>query len=102
MGHRALKTQIEDIEQRVSIVTIPNGVDLQKFTFKRRRPGKKIAFAASLRMVKNPMLLIQCMAELWRHDPDYHLHYAVQHTFAPSALHRIQPPAARNVRQLPF
>jgi glycosyltransferase involved in cell wall biosynthesis len=73
---RALKTHVEDIEQQVSMVTIPNGVDMDKFTFKRRRPGKKIAFAASLRMVKNPMLLIQCMAELWRQDPDYHLYYA--------------------------
>lgn len=73
---KALKDWVEDIEQRVHIVTIPNGVDIDKFKFKKRQPGKNIAFAASLRMVKNPMLLVHCMAELWRHDPGYHLYYA--------------------------
>ncbi|MCE5186745.1 MAG: glycosyltransferase [Planctomycetaceae bacterium] len=72
----ALKQCIRDIEERVRIVTIHNGVDLDKFAFKQRRPGKNIAFAASLRMVKNPMLLVQCMAELWKRDPGYQLYYA--------------------------
>lgn len=73
---KALRHEVEDIEKCVPIVTIPNGVDLSKFKFKNRTRGKNIAFAASLRMVKNPMLLVQCMAELWKHDPDYQLYYA--------------------------
>lgn len=75
---RAMKDKVADIEQRVRTITIPNGVDLERFRFQRRNPGKNIAFVASLRMVKNPMLLVHCMAELWKRDPGYQLYYAGQ------------------------
>lgn len=73
---KALNKWVGDIHQRTSVVTIPNGIDLSRIEFKERKPGKKIAFVAALRMVKNPMLLIQCMAELLKIDPDYKLYIA--------------------------
>ncbi|HML73044.1 MAG TPA: glycosyltransferase [Anaerohalosphaeraceae bacterium] len=73
---KALQKWVPDIQQHVAIATIPNGVSLDKVTFAPRRPGKNIAFVASLRMVKNPMLLLQCMARLCHMDPAYRLFIA--------------------------
>lgn len=73
---QALRKWVPDIQQRVAIATIPNGVNLDKITYTPRRPGKNIAFVASLRMVKNPMLLLQCMARLHQIDPAYRLFIA--------------------------
>ncbi len=73
---RAVQHWVSDINQRTSVVTVPNGVDLSSIDFKVREPGKKIAFVAKLRMVKNPMLLVQCMARLLEIDPDYKLYMA--------------------------
>ncbi|MHC5083175.1 MAG: glycosyltransferase [Planctomycetota bacterium] len=73
---KALDRHTPDIRQKTPVVTIPNGVDLNRIEFRQRGRGKKIAFVASLRMVKNPMLLIQCMAELLKLDPDYTLYIA--------------------------
>ena len=72
----AINHWVGDISQQTSVVTIPNGVDLRRIEFKQRSRGKKIAFVATLRMVKNPMLLLQCMAELLKVDPDYKLYIA--------------------------
>jgi len=73
---RAIRHWVSDIDRRTSIVTVPNGVDLDSVDFKVRQPGKKIAFVAKLRMVKNPMLLVQCMARLLEIDPEYKLYMA--------------------------
>ena len=73
---RALEVEVPDIHQRVAIVKIPNGVNLKNIPFARRSAGKSIAFVASMRMVKNPMLLLQCMANLYAIDPEYHLYIA--------------------------
>jgi glycosyltransferase involved in cell wall biosynthesis len=73
---KALQKWVPDIQQRVAIATIPNGVNLDKVAFAPRRPGKNIAFVASLRMVKNPMLLLQCMARLRQMDSAYRLFIA--------------------------
>ena len=69
----AINHWVVDISRLTSVVTIPNGVNLESIPFKRRKPGKNIAFVAKLRMVKNPMLLVQCMAELLKLDPEYKL-----------------------------
>ncbi|MHC5155422.1 MAG: glycosyltransferase [Planctomycetota bacterium] len=73
---RAIRHWVSDIEQRTAQVTVPNGVNLDAIDFKVRQPGKKIAFVAKLRMVKNPMLLVQCMAELLKIDSEYKLYMA--------------------------
>jgi glycosyltransferase involved in cell wall biosynthesis len=72
----AVNHWVGDISRLTSVITIPNGVDLDSIQFKRRKAGKKIAFVAKLRMVKNPMLLVQCMAELLKIDPEYQLYMA--------------------------
>jgi glycosyltransferase involved in cell wall biosynthesis len=72
----AVNHWVGDIRQQTSVVTIPNGVDLKSIRYKPRKPGKNIAFVAKLRMVKNPMLLVQCMAELLKVDREYKLHMA--------------------------
>ena len=56
-------------------VTIPNGVDLEKFPFTDRKRGKNIAFLANLRMVKNPAFVLQCMQKLHYIDPAYCLFF---------------------------
>ncbi len=72
----ALLEQVPDLPSRVRMETIPNGVDLDRIRFQRRRRGKRLAFIGDTRMVKNPMFLLQCMEELHRRDPDYHLYIA--------------------------
>jgi glycosyltransferase involved in cell wall biosynthesis len=72
----ALEKQVPGIRQKVSIATIPNGVDCGRIRYTPRTSGKNIAWVASLRMVKNPMLLLQCMARLHSYDPEYRLFIA--------------------------
>jgi glycosyltransferase involved in cell wall biosynthesis len=70
----ALLARIPDIEVKTQVVTIPNGVNLEKFRFVNRPRGKNIAFLANIRMVKNPGLLLQCMQKLHYVDAGYRLY----------------------------
>ncbi|NLH15238.1 MAG: glycosyltransferase [Phycisphaerae bacterium] len=72
----ALLEQQPNLASRIRMETIPNGVDLDRIRFQRRKRGKRLAFIGDTRMVKNPMLLLQCMDELHHCDSDYHLHIA--------------------------
>jgi tetratricopeptide (TPR) repeat protein len=72
----ALEQWVPDIRQQVPIVRIPNGVNLDSIPFQNRSRGKRIAFVASVRMVKNPMFLLQCMHCLHQIDPEYELFIA--------------------------
>ena len=72
----ALLHSVPELESRTSVVTIPNGVNLEKFPFTDRPRGKNIAFVANLRMVKNPAFVLQCMQKLHYIDPGYHLFFA--------------------------
>lgn len=78
--YQELCKKVPDIEALTTIVTIPNGVDIKRFKFVHRRRGKNIAFVAKLRMVKNPMLLIQCMKKLHSIDDEYKLFIAGKFT----------------------
>jgi hypothetical protein len=71
----ALLRKVPYIESNITIVTIPNGVNLEKFAFINRTRGKNIAFLSNLRMVKNPALLLQCMQKLHYIDPEYRLFF---------------------------
>lgn len=73
---KALNARAGDVSARTSIVRIPNGVDLDAIPFTPRRAGKNLAFVGNLRMVKNPMLLLACMAALKAVDGDYRLFIA--------------------------
>ena len=72
----ALLKQVPDIRNRTRLVTIPNGVNLDKFNFVDRQRGKNIACAGYLNMRKNPMFLLQCMQKLHYIDPEYKLFFA--------------------------
>lgn len=73
---KALEHWQPDIGRQVSIAKIPNGVDLESIPFRNRPRGKRLAFVANLRIVKNPMLLLQCMHHLHQIDPEYQLYIA--------------------------
>jgi glycosyltransferase involved in cell wall biosynthesis len=73
---KAMDAWVGNIHALVPIVRIPNGVNLDAISFIPRRPGKKIAFVGTIRMVKNPILLLQCMAALKKIDPQYRLYIA--------------------------
>jgi len=72
----ALFNCVPGIENQTSIVTIPNGVDLDKCAFTERQRGKNIAFLSNIRAVKNPALVLQCMQKLHYIDPEYRLFFA--------------------------
>ena len=77
VGNSAVKdvlvSRVADIQSRTSMVTIANGVNLDKLSFSNRNRGKNIAFLANLRMVKNPAFLLQCMQKLHYIDKEYRL-----------------------------
>lgn len=72
----ALLDRVPYLETTTSLITIPNGVNLEKFTFTRRPQGKNIAFLSNLRAVKNPAFVLQCMQKLHYIDPQYRLFFA--------------------------
>jgi len=72
----ALLQKVPDIKNRTWLVTIPNGVDLDKFKFIDRGRGKNLACIGHLSMRKNPMLLLQCMQKLHYIDPEHKLFFA--------------------------
>jgi len=71
----ALIHTVPNLESQTSEVTIPSGVNLEKFAFTERRSGKNIAFLSNLRMVKNPAFVLQCMQKLHYIDPEYRLFF---------------------------
>ena len=69
----ALLKQVPDIRSRTQLITIQNGVNLDKFKFTDRSRGKNIASVGYLNMKKNPISLMQCMQKLHYIDPEYKL-----------------------------
>ncbi len=72
----ALLERVPYLESTTSLITIPNGVNLEKFPFVRRQRGKNIAFLSNLRAVKNPPFVLQCMQKLHYIDREYRLFFA--------------------------
>jgi glycosyltransferase involved in cell wall biosynthesis len=73
---QAIQSQVPGIAQTTRIVTIPNGVDMDRIRLVERTRGKNIAFVGDVRMVKNPMLLLQCFKALHEIDAEYRLYWA--------------------------
>ncbi len=71
----ALLKQAPDIENRTKIITIPNGINLDRYKFTQRQKGKNIACIGYLNMRKNPMFLLQCMQKLHYLDSQYKLFF---------------------------
>ena len=75
---KALTERVPGIENQTSSVTIPTGVNLERFSFTDKPRGKNIAFLSNLRLVKNPAMILQCMQKLHYIDPEYKLFIAGQ------------------------
>jgi glycosyltransferase involved in cell wall biosynthesis/2-polyprenyl-3-methyl-5-hydroxy-6-metoxy-1,4-benzoquinol methylase len=68
--------RVPDLHERTRVLSIPNGVNLDRFALRERPRGKNVAMVGYLNLRKNPGLLLQCFARLYREDPEYHLHIA--------------------------
>lgn len=71
-----LLSLVPDIESKVDIVTIVNGVNLNKYKMVERRAGFNIAYVGWIHSRKNPVLLLQIMNELVKKDKRYKLYIA--------------------------
>jgi len=72
----ALKMRLPDIEDQVNIKVMYNGVNPEKFVYKKRQNGYNIAYIGYLNYRKNPSLLLLSMKALVDKDPRYKLHIA--------------------------
>ncbi|MEN6334692.1 MAG: hypothetical protein ABFE01_10555 [Phycisphaerales bacterium] len=71
-----LVEQVPDIRNRTRLVVVPNGVNLRRYTLRRRDRGKNLACIGCLTMQANPAFLVQCMQKLHYLDPGYRLSFA--------------------------
>ncbi|MFW5690259.1 MAG: glycosyltransferase [Planctomycetota bacterium] len=71
-----LRSVVPDIDWKVNHVTLPNGVDMDRYSLSAGERTKEMVFIGNLRPVKNPQFLLQCMHRLRQEDPDYRLHVA--------------------------
>ena len=71
-----LKETIPDIEEKVKIEVIYNGLDLDKIPFKEREAGYNIAWVGYINHRKNPTIALQIMKKLIDRDKRYILHIA--------------------------
>jgi len=73
---RRILARVPDLLKRTRVVSIPNGVNLDRFALRERPRGKNLAMVGYLNLRKNPGLLLQCFARLHRADPEYRLFIA--------------------------
>jgi len=83
----ALKMQIPDMDERVNVQVIYNGVNLKRFVYRERKKGYNIAYIGYLNYRKNPSLLLQCIRYLVDRDPRYVLHIAGRYQDMESKLY---------------
>lgn len=57
-------------------VHIPNGINIEKFAFKEKTSGYKIAYVCSVDFKKGPMLLLHAFKSIFDQDSRYELHIA--------------------------
>lgn len=55
---------------------IPNGINMEKFTFRRRAKGYNVAFVGLINYKKGPMLLLQVFKAIYDKNPQYKLYIA--------------------------
>lgn len=73
-----LSMLITDIEEKVDIVTVKNGVNLDKYKFNERHKGFNLAYVGYIHSRKNPVLLLQIISKLVKIDKRYKLYVAGQ------------------------
>lgn len=59
-------------------VVIPNGINLNKFTYKERKKGFNIAYVGYINYKKGPMLLLHAFKDIYDSDNEYKLYIAGQ------------------------
>ena len=73
---KELHRRVPNIDSMTRVITIPNGINLEKCNFVERQRGKNIACVNYLNIRKNPMFLLQCMQKLHYIDREYRLFFA--------------------------
>lgn len=73
-----LIAQLPDIVMKVDIVTINNGINLDKYELKERKSGFNIAYVGYIHQRKNPFLLLQIISQLVKINNRYKLYVAGQ------------------------
>ncbi|KXG78804.1 putative glycosyltransferase EpsJ [Fervidicola ferrireducens] len=68
--------EFSDVAGRVATEVVFNGVDLNKLTFKERKPGYNIAWVADISYKKNPPMMLQIIKKLKEINSNYKLHVA--------------------------
>jgi glycosyltransferase involved in cell wall biosynthesis len=68
--------QAPDLTSSTNVHVIPIGVDLERCTYKKRRPGFHLASLGYINYKKGPMLLLHCFERIFSRDKRYHLHLA--------------------------
>ncbi|GKX30806.1 hypothetical protein SH1V18_32860 [Vallitalea longa] len=58
------------------IEVIANGIDIEKYSFKKRKPGFNIASVGYINYKKGPMLLLQAFKSIYERDNRYKLYIA--------------------------
>ena len=77
---RVCLDQLPDkLPRKIEHLVIPNGVDLDKYTFQEREHGNNIAFVGYINHKKGPMLLLHAMREIADKYPEKILHIAGKH-----------------------
>lgn len=71
-----LLAQVPEIRNRTRLVIVPNGVNLDRYLFRRRTHGKSLACMGCLTLEANPAFLLQCMQKLHYIDPQYRLFFS--------------------------
>ena len=61
---KIMKNSIPDIEEKVKIKLVYNGINLDKFQFKEREPGHDIAWIGFINHKKNPPMALQILKKL--------------------------------------
>lgn len=71
--------QVPDLERRVAVRVVHNGIRLDRFPFRDRPRGFDIASVGYINHKKNPSLLLQCIGALVDRDERFRLHLAGVH-----------------------
>lgn len=67
--------QVKSLD-KTKTVTIPNGVDLERYTYREREKGFHIAYVGFINYKKGPMLLLHAFKAIHDKDPRYKLFIA--------------------------
>lgn len=67
---------VPNIKEFVDIETVENGVNLNKFQFRRRNTGFNLAYVGDMNYRKNPFFMLQIMRKLVSIDKNYKLFIA--------------------------